>query len=105
MKIIYSTFLFVFFIAFSTSCKKSVVGCSGIAYANELSAELNALSTASAAYGQDPSTANCNAYKNAFQNYLNGLNKYKNCTFTTGERAQFNAALQDAQDNLDMLVC
>lgn len=105
MKFIYSTLLFVFFIALSTSCKKSVVGCSGIAYANELTAELTAVSNASAAYSQDPSTANCNAFKSAYQDYLNGLDKYKNCTFAAQERAAFNEAIAEAQLSLDQLVC
>ena len=55
-------------IPFLNSCKKDdPVSCN---YATEVQNEVNALSAAASAYGNDPSTANCNAFKTAYQNYI-----------------------------------
>lgn len=80
-------------------------GCSA-AWANALSDEAAALSDAATAYGLDPTTAKCNAYKAAFQDYIDEAESFRNCSALTGQnRADWEAALQQAQDSLDALTC
>jgi hypothetical protein len=70
------------------SCKKSATDperC-GSAWATQLSSEINTLSAAAQAYGSDPTPATCNAFKTAYQNYLDALEPFTDCTAWTAEQ-------------------
>ena len=102
---------------FSLVCAVGVIGCKddddngsggptgkncANAWATDLQNELNAISAAVSAYTNDQSTANCNALKAAYLDYVNALKPYGNCATLTGQqRADWEQALQDAEDNVD----
>ena len=93
--------LFGFLILFS--CKKDDVApaCSG-AWATELSNEITAIGTAVSIYSTDPSDANCNSMKAAYQDYIDGLRSYGNCSALTGtSRSDWQQAIDDAESSLD----
>lgn len=80
-------------------------GCS-TAWASELANEVSAMTAAAQAYTLDPSVANCNAYKNACQAYVDALEPYGNCATLTGQnRTDWQNALNDAQDNINQIDC
>ena len=105
---IFMTLFLGFIIAGISSCKNNEekdAPCS-VAWATELSDEMNAMSSAAQAYATDQSTANCNAYKQAAQDYLNALKPYGDCTLLTGQdRIAWENALADAQESLDDMDC
>jgi len=77
-----------------------VVSCS-TAWATDLQDELTAVSNAGVAYATDPSTSNCNAYKAAYEAYINALEPYGECAELSGQsRTDWQEALQDARDSL-----
>jgi hypothetical protein len=77
-----------------------------VAWSTELSAEINAMSAAAQAYAADQSPANCNAYKQSAQAYLNALRPYGDCTLLTGQqRIAWENALADAQESVDNMDC
>jgi len=91
------------FVALFSCGSKDDPGCS-TAWTTELQNEINALSTAASAYAQDQSSANCTAYKNAYRDYLNGLNSFSSCSLITGQmRIALDKAIKDAKDELDTL--
>jgi hypothetical protein len=105
----FSAFLMVLAVFVSTACSKdnpaNPAGCAaGFNWGVELQAEATALSNAASVYAQDQTTENCNAYKAAFQAYLDAAADIDVCV-PTGQRAEYNAAINDAQANLDALVC
>lgn len=105
-KIFFSLFLMVVVFGFWT-CKKDnkTDACSG-AWASELSSEVNAMSSAAQTYATSPTPANCNAYKQAAQAYLDALTPYGNCATLTGQdRVDWQNALNGAQQGLDALDC
>ncbi|HNP19112.1 MAG TPA: hypothetical protein PKL31_11795 [Fulvivirga sp.] len=57
-------------------------------------AQTNAVSDAASAYLTDQSTANCNAYKTALQNYLNA-----GCAVDEASKASFEASLKNLSCN------
>jgi hypothetical protein len=71
----------------------------------ELADETNAITAAVNAYSVDQSAANCNALKAAYQNYFNAAMALQDCANQVGQGAEFQAALQGAQDSIDALVC
>jgi hypothetical protein len=91
---------------FVISCSKDgdgVVGCSA-AWATELNTEFTAISAAGATYALDPSATNCNAYKAAFQDYINALKPYGNCATLSGQsRADWKKSVDDAEANVATL--
>jgi hypothetical protein len=103
-KIFFSLFLMVAVFGFWTCSKDNKAdACSG-AWASELSNEAKA--NAAQAYGTDPTPANCNAYKQATQAYLDALEPCGNCATLTGQdRVAWQNALDSAQQSVDNLNC
>ena len=78
------------------------VGCN---YATETQDELNALQAALDAYSANQSTANCQAYVSAYQNYLNELEDHIECATLSGQQAELQAFIDQSQDTLDNWQC
>ncbi len=94
--------LFGLMILFSCT-KDSAVGCTG-AWATELQNEINALSTAIGIYSMEQSEANCNDLKEAYQDYINGMKPYGNCTTLTGvNRTEWQNAINEAEAELETI--
>lgn len=83
------------------SCGKN---CGSLGWALAIQDEANALSTASSAYSQDQSPANCEAYRQAYLDYIHALRDYDNCV-EGGDRASWQQSLNEAEDDLDDLQC
>ena len=105
---IYMVLFLGFIIAGTTSCSENGENdtpCS-VAWTSELADEVNAMSTAAQAYAADPTPANCNAYKQAAQAYLNALKPYGDCSVLSGQdRVAWENALADAQESVDNMDC
>lgn len=104
----------VFFIALSafalvlTSCKddnNDPTPC-GATWGADLQDEINALSNALTAYSQNPTTANCEAYKQAYLDYLDELKGWGDCvTAGTQQHAEWQEAIEQAEDDVNSIVC
>ena len=103
----YTILLLFLFSLTHYSCKKDSVNTCGNnwVFANEIADEANALGQAASAYGQDQSTANCQAYVDAYRDYLNAARALENCARLSGQQQEFNQAIDDAEDALDDLMC
>jgi hypothetical protein len=105
-KIFFSLFLMI--VAFGTwTCKKdsNPDTCSG-AWASELATEANAMANAAQTFGMNPTVANCNAYKQAAQAYVDALEPYGNCATLTGQdRVAWQSAVDNAQASINSLDC
>ncbi|NJK95437.1 MAG: hypothetical protein HC905_11460 [Bacteroidales bacterium] len=101
--------LFVVILFGNESCKKDKESdpdlCAtawSVATQDELTAVINAAMT----YGNTPTVANCNAYKSAYQAYINAMKTYENCSVLTGlTRTQWEEALEEAQEELNNFTC
>lgn len=103
-------FLLIVAIFISTeSCKKDKDSDPDVcttAWAVATQDELTKVVNAAMAYGTSPTVANCNAYKTAYQAYLNALKPYGNCTALTGtSKQEWQEALADAQAEINSLNC
>ena len=93
-----------FAISFSPSCKDDKEECAQTA--SQLSDKITAMSNAAIAYGMNQTTANCNAYKSAAQAYINAAQPLANCPqLSASERAAYQQAINDAQDEINNLTC
>lgn len=91
-----------------SSCKEDDDGnntaCAN--WASDTQDESNALTNATQAYAANPNTATCNAFKDAYQDYIDAMEGHRNCAALTGQaRANWEAALDAAQDALNNLSC
>jgi gluconate kinase len=88
------------------SCKKDdddPVGCN---YLTEVQNEANTLSAAATAFSEDPTNvAKCQAFKDAYQDYLNALESNIECATLSGQQAELQAAINQAQAELDAFQC
>jgi hypothetical protein len=87
------------------SCGGDDVDCDPEVYEAELSMLSGDLFAAAFAYGFDPSPENCEAYKDALDEYLNEAEKYESCAEDAGELKEFREALDEARAELDQLEC
>jgi len=99
----YFLILSTFLLAGLVSCnnkKDDVVNCSA-AWGTDLQDELTAVSNTGVAYATNPTAANCDAYKAAYQAYIDALEPYGNCAELNGQnRTDWEKALQEARDSL-----
>lgn len=66
--------------------------------------EINAVTSAAIVYSGDPTLANCNAYKAAYQAYIDALEPFVQCTtWTAAAKADWQAALDEAEAEIDTL--
>jgi len=107
-KVLTHHLFFIFcFTLLVTSCSKD--GDAGLApcttaWATDLQGELTAVINAATAFGTDASDANCNAYKSAYQDYINALKPYGNCATLTGQnRTDWQEALNEAEADVATL--
>ena len=89
---------------FFTSCGDDDDDPDPCNWSTELQAEVNAYVAASNAYFQDQSPANCVAYKNSLIAYLNAADDIENCV-PAEQKADFDASLDAAQAQADLLAC
>jgi hypothetical protein len=100
---ILSTFLITSGLFSCKSDEEKLEDCS-ILWATEVQDELNGISAAATAYFTDPSAANCNAYRSAYESYIDALEPYGECSALTGQnRSQWEQAIQDARESLNTL--
>ena len=92
-------------VVFSIGCKKDddPVGCN---YATEVQNEVNALTAATDAYVADSTNpVKCQAWKDAYQDYLNALEAHKECAALSGQQAELQSAIDQAQASLNSIQC
>lgn len=92
-------------LTFSMACKKDDPDPVTCNYLEETQDEVDALTAAATAYANDPTPANCLAYKNAAQEYLNELQHYVSCAAQVGQQAELQAAIDSAQASVDSIQC
>ncbi len=88
------------------ACKKDAgdPAFCGTAWATQITTELNAVSNAAAAYSAAQNTTTCNAYKAAYQNYLNALEKFLDCSlWSSVQKTELEDAITEAENDLDGL--
>jgi hypothetical protein len=99
------TYLTVLLMVFSYACSKKndPVGCN---YVTELQPELTAVNNAANAYVADPNnSAKCQAWKDAYQTYLTGLQDHIDCATLAGQQAELQSSINQAQSALDQIQC
>jgi hypothetical protein len=95
--------MFALMVLFSCSKDDGVTPCSA-AWASDLQNEITAIGTAANIYSMDQSEANCNALKAAYQDYIDALKPYGNCTTLSGvSRTEWQNAINEAEESLDSI--
>lgn len=87
------------------SCRKSGLRCGSLGFAFALQDEAQNLSNASSAYSQNPTPANCEAYKHAYLDYIDAIRGYEKCLTTQAERASWQQSLEDSEQNAMNIQC
>ena len=96
---------FAVFMVFTACSTDDILGgCGNLNWIQEVEKELNTWVNASNTYSNDPTTANCNNYKSAGNDYLNSLEKIKKCVPGTSKK-EFDQAIQEAKTSLDQSNC
>lgn len=78
--------------------------CNEQTYGDAVANATTSLSDAAVTYANDPTTANCEAYRTAAQNYLDEVRRFEDCA-TIGTRDDFRESLREAQESVDMIMC
>ena len=98
----------MFVLVFSVACNSdddNADPCENWNASVAFEAELNALTTAATAYGNDPTTENCLEYKAAYVAYLDAVRNWEDCYVFHGQREEFLQAVADAEAQIMTLQC
>ena len=88
-----------------SSCGKNEAACGSLGWTFDLQDELNNLSEATTAYAQDDSPANCNAYKQAYLDYIDALRGWERCLEAGNDREEWQQALNQAEQEANSILC
>jgi len=66
---------------------------------------LTDFSNAATAYGTNPTTENCSAYKDAANDYIDVLESFRSCAVDQGVLDEWEQSFDSARDSLDALPC
>ena len=66
--------------------------------------EVERVNDAAIAYNDDPSTDNCNTYRERVREYIDELNSFRDCV-TAQDLASFDSQIQGLEDQLALLNC
>ncbi len=75
------------------------------AFAESFEAELLAVSNASQNFGTDPTPANCQAFKDAYNDYIDALGEWENCANFYNQVAQWEQSLEAARTAVNNIMC
>lgn len=78
--------------------------CTTVLYSERVPAALETFTNAVTAYTNDPSTSNCEAYRNAAQGYLDVLREFETCTFLAND-AEYQESVREAQQEVNDIDC
>lgn len=92
-----------------TSCGDKITGplgnnCSG-SITTAFSNELNAVTAASTAYANDQTPANCQAYKDAYLDYIEAIRDWEDCAVAGNILGQWQQSLDAAEASANSIQC
>ncbi len=91
------------FLIFSCG-NNDIASCSISDLDDNVANEINTLNTTGTLFANDPTTANCNAWKNAANAYLNAIENFdSSCDGITA--AQYDQVVQGAKTVFDAILC
>jgi len=106
MKIVFILFATAFLLTLGSGCVKSTVdpdACSTTLFSEDVNPKLMAWQEATTTYSNDPSVANCNAYKLAGNDWLDAISSFQNCTLLY--TASWREAVEEAKAELAAEPC
>lgn len=74
-------------------------------FAQSFEDEVTALNNASLAYGMDQSAANCEAFKNAYLDYIDALEDWDECAVFYNQEVEWQQALDSARESVNTIIC
>lgn len=89
----------------SMSCKKSQPACGSFGWSLAIQDELNNLSAATTAYAQNNTQENCQAYKQAYIDYIDALKGWEHCLVNDLDRADWQQTLNEAEQEANGIQC
>lgn len=105
----------IYFLSLIVVSALALYSCSGNSLADrcgpnwspyvEIEDEINAYTTALTNYSQDPSTENCEAFKEAYLDYLDALREWEDCYVYAYSQEEFNQTIDEAEDAINELDC
>ncbi|MEL6143520.1 MAG: hypothetical protein AAFQ37_10290 [Bacteroidota bacterium] len=77
--------------------------CTSAAFNLAINNSVQELNVAAQNFANDPTTANCEAYRQAASNYIDAVDDFENCAVIN--QAEYQAAIDAARASLDMIQC
>lgn len=78
--------------------------CTSFLYTERITAVFESLNATLLTYANDPSISNCEAYRDAAQEYLDALREFETCTFLAND-AEYQESVREAQQEVNDIDC
>ncbi len=96
-------FLFALSLALSSCGGDDGVDCNSSEFNSIINQEVAAVNAAGQAWATDPTTENCNAFKQAAQDYISAVEDFGNCNDIS--QTDYNMAIQAAREAANSIPC
>ncbi|MDF1698313.1 MAG: hypothetical protein P1U56_20860 [Saprospiraceae bacterium] len=77
--------------------------CNSLGFTAEYEVELTAISEAATVWANDPTEANCDALKDAYNDYLDSLEKWEDCANELNQFNEWQAAIDAARQSVSSI--
>lgn len=77
--------------------------CNSLQFSAEFQDEINAITAAATAFGNDPSQANCDALKAAYNSYLDELEDWEDCAIFYNQETEWRDAIDSTRAAVDTI--
>jgi hypothetical protein len=104
LRLFYLLIIGTFLVLSSCKDEKSDPDYCSTAWSTQVQDELNAVISAATTYASDQTTQNCNAYKAAYQNYIDAMEPFGNCTiWSAQDKTAWENAIDEARAEISTL--
>lgn len=94
------------FCLFLASCGSSGIGdCDSDGFAQKFQTEFTKISETSMTFSADPTPANCEAFKNAYRDYIDVLAGWEDCAIELNQEADWRESLAESRQAIDDIEC
>ena len=105
MKLTKLLFAFMFVGVLFASCGDDEIECTEAGLNEAIQEETEALSEAVSAFVVDPTTENCEALRDAYQDFIDEAKNLQDCADEVGEGEEYMQSIQEAEASIAALEC
>ena len=106
MKNVFSTLTLATCLFLASCGSSSKDNCSSVGLSQTFQDELNQVTESATAFSNDPTNSvKCEAFKDAYNNYIDALEGWEDCAIALSQETEWRASLDEARTAINEIEC